>query len=233
MFDFELGKLIGACHELEEIRVASTRISVDGSKDLANSLLTSGTTKLESIDLSDNNFSEEAFKPLCKVLEKQSKLQSLHLGDTLLENEGVIAICQSLKSNTSLVSLNLSGNDMTGKSVDSLIDSLTNKKLKKLILSDNELKAPGLKKLAVGLSKLNGLEVVDICNNQTNGEGAIAVVKSLVEGGKSKHSTQSILLNGNSINAASLSTINEILSKNGYSDSILGSLDENEEDEDA
>jgi len=224
---------LSACNELEEIRVASTRISVDGSAELAKSLFASGTTKLVSIDLSDNNFEDGAYKPLCKLLEKQSNLQNLHLGDTLLADEGITEISKSIKSNTCLISINLSGNDMTSASVDSLLDSISNKKLKKLILSDNELKSSGLKKLSVGLGKISSLEVVDFCNNQTNGVGALAVVKALVEGGKSKHSISSILLNGNSINQASLASINEAISKNGFPDSLLGSLDENEEDEDA
>jgi Ran GTPase-activating protein (RanGAP) involved in mRNA processing and transport len=228
-----VASLIKDSSSLQDLRISSTRISSDGCLAICESLTVRTLTGFLRLDLSDNNC-QKAAPILATFLSAQKSLKSLNLGDTIIGNTGTIGILKAIQPLTELESLNLSGNDLTAKCVESLNAALLNKsKLKSLVLADNEIGDAGLQKLSVSFKQgqLQSLEELDLCHNEVKSKGALALVSALLETDRSR-SFKSLLLNGNAIDSESIEQLRSKIKNAHLADSVLGSLDENE-DEDA
>jgi Ran GTPase-activating protein (RanGAP) involved in mRNA processing and transport len=217
---------------LEDVKISSTRIAEQGCLALVKSL--DAARALKRLDLGDNTFGTEATVALVALLNKHKQLQAVVLDDAGFEGKNaIVQICGALKELSDLEELVLSGDELNAKNVDALVQALNGKKkLKRLILSDNELESAGAKKLCVALkhSNLTALQVLDVCNNQIDGAGAVTLVGALLEG-REPSVFQSIQINGNSINSKALQEIQALIKKHKFQASVLGSMDQNEDED--
>ncbi|XP_074578786.1 LOW QUALITY PROTEIN: RAN GTPase-activating protein 2-like [Curcuma longa] len=217
---------------LEDFRCSSTRVGSEGGIELAKALET--CTHLTKIDLRDNIFGVDAGIALSKALEKLVHVTEIYLSYLNLEDEGAIAIANALNNFApSLQVLDIGGNEITLKAASALADCITAKKsLRKLILSENELKDQGAIVIGKALEDDHvQLEELDMSSNMIRRAGA----RCLAQAVSNKPDFKLLNINGNFIPDEGIDEVREIL-KNAKSEDVLGPLDDNdpegEEEED-
>lgn len=228
-----IAEMLKQSSSLEDFRCSSTRIGSDGGIALAEAL--ERCTRLRKLDLRDNIFGVEAGIALSKTFEKLSGITELYLSYLNLEDEGAIAICDVLqKSFPALEVLEMAGNDITVKAAASLAACVVSKQsLKKLNLSENELKDEGAVEIAKAFEEGHpSLKELDLSNNMIRRVGARSLARAVAS---NKPEFKLLNINGNAISDEGIDEVKEIL-KEG----VLGPLDENdvegeeeEEDDDA
>jgi len=140
-----------------------------------------------------------------------------------LEDEAAIAICDVLeKSLPVLEVLEMAGNDITVKAASSLAACVASKQsLKKLGLSENELKDEGAVEIAKALEEGHReLKEVDLSTNMIRRVGARSLARAV---SSDKPEFAMLNINGNYISDEGIDEVKEIL-KEG----VLGPLDEND-----
>ena len=117
---------------------------------------------LPSVKLSKMEITSEYAKKVAKVIDRNLVLQDLDISHNLLGDDGMLIICDSLKSNETLQILNISENKITCKGAKELADALEKCKLKKLIISDNDISITGI--IAI-IDSSSSLQQLNVSNN--------------------------------------------------------------------
>ncbi|XP_073716290.1 NACHT, LRR and PYD domains-containing protein 3-like [Misgurnus anguillicaudatus] len=98
--------------KLEKLELSCCDVTDEGCAALASALISN--THLRDLDLSENNLRDSGVKLICDVLKNPNcKLEKLKLYDCDVTDEGCAALASALRSNTHLRDLNLSGNDLS------------------------------------------------------------------------------------------------------------------------
>ncbi|KAJ6837516.1 RAN GTPase-activating protein 1 [Iris pallida] len=206
---------------LEDFRCSSTRVASDGGIALAEAL--ESCNCLKKLDLRDNIFGVEAGIRLSTSLAKLNGITELLLSYLNLEDEGAIAISDALKESLpDLQVLEMAGNDITVEAAASLASCVASKQsLKKLVLSENELKDEGAVLIAQALEEGHkDLQEVDLSTNMIRRVGARSLARAV---STNKRDFIMLNINGNWISDEGIDEVKEIL-KEG----VLGPLDEND-----
>ncbi|WOL16862.1 RAN GTPase-activating protein 2-like [Canna indica] len=220
-----ISELLKHSPNLEDFRCSSTRVDSEGGIELAKALET--CAHLKRIDLRDNIFGVEAGITLSKTLEELVHVTEIYLSYLNLEDEGTIAIANALKEFVpSLEVLDIAGNEITPKAAQALADCVSVKKsLRKLILSENELKDQGALLIAKALEDGHTqLEELDLSYNMIMRVGA----RCLAQAVSNKSDFKLLNINGNAISNEGIDEIKEILKNGKASENVLGPLDEND-----
>lgn len=207
---------------LEDFRCSSTRVGSEGGIVLAEALRT--CTRLKKLDLRDNMFGVEAGMALSKTLSACADLTEIYLSYLNLEDEGAEALANALKESApSLEVLDIAGNDITTKSVASLVTCIAAKQfLMKLNLAENELKDEGAILIGKALEEGHGqLHEVDLSTNLIRRAGARLLAQVVVR----KPGFKLLNINGNYISDEGIDEVKDLF-KN--SPDLLGPLDEND-----
>ncbi|XP_072984054.1 RAN GTPase-activating protein 2-like [Typha latifolia] len=210
---------------LEDFRCSSTRVGSDGGIPLAKALET--CSHLKKLDLRDNIFGVEAGIALSKSLEKLVGITEIYLSYLNLEDEGTIAVANALKQSVPhLEVLDIAGNDITIKSVPALADCVaTMQSIKKLSLSENELKDEGAILIGKALEQSHThLKELDLSINMIRRAGA----RCLAQAVSNKPDFTLLNINGNAISDEGIDEVKEILKAGLNSADVLGPLDEND-----
>ncbi|XP_048025508.1 uncharacterized protein LOC125254758 isoform X2 [Megalobrama amblycephala] len=89
------------------------------------SVLSSDSSSLKDLELSNNNLQDSGVMLLCDGLKNNSKLEKIRLSDCSITEEGYKALASALRSNPShLIELDLTGNDPGQSGVKELSDLL-------------------------------------------------------------------------------------------------------------
>ncbi|KAI5055895.1 hypothetical protein GOP47_0029416 [Adiantum capillus-veneris] len=223
-----LSHLVRAADSLEDFRCSSTRVATEGGVALAEALLAGSS--LKKLDMRDNPFGVDGGIALAKPLKQHLDLKEVYLSYLGFEDEGAEAVLDALKGAApGLEVLELAGNELTVNSVEKLVSCIASKiNLVKLNLSENDLEDKGV--VAVCNALDNGSEqLVELDLSETNigriGACAAAQVVALKPG------FQLLNLNGNHISEAGIEALKSALGKGTNGTTVLGPLDENDEDE--
>lgn len=220
---FSIADILKRSPYLEDFQCSSTRIGSEGGIALVEAL--EGCGRLKKLDLRDNMFGVEAGIALSKTIEKLSGITELYLSFLNLEDEGAIAICNVLqKSSPSLEVLEMAGNGITVGAAASLAACVACKQsLKKLNLSENELKDEGAVEIAKALEEGHReLKEVDFSETMIRRVGARSLARAVAS---NKPEFTMLNINGNAISDEGIDEVKEIL-KEG----VLGPLDDNDVD---
>lgn len=209
---------------LENFRCSSTRVGSEGGIALSEAL--EHCTHMEKLDLRDNMFGTEAGVSLSKTLSSFKNLTELYLSYLNLEDEGAIAIVNALKESASPIEvLEMAGNDITVEAASAIAACVAAKQdLKKLNLSENELKDEGCIQIAKSMEEDHSkLQYIDMSTNFIRRAGARALAHVVVK----KEAFKLLNIDGNIISEEGIEELKEIFKK---SPELLGALDENDPD---
>ncbi|XP_042604295.1 protein NLRC5-like [Cyprinus carpio] len=120
--------------ELKILKLCKCELTEENCSALA-SVLSSDSSSLKDLDLSNNNLQDSRVKLLSDGLKENCKLEKLKLSNCSITEEGYKALASALRSNPShLIELDLTGNDPGQSGVKQLTDLLqdTNCQLKTL-----------------------------------------------------------------------------------------------------
>ncbi|XDV23287.1 hypothetical protein PO909_027923 [Leuciscus waleckii] len=118
--------------ELKILKLSNCDLTEESCSALA-SVISSDSSSLKDLDLSNNNLQDSRVKLLSDGLKENCKLEKLRLSDCSITEEGYKALASALRSNPShLIELDLTGNDPGQSGVKELNDLLqdTNCQLK-------------------------------------------------------------------------------------------------------
>ncbi|XP_016374863.1 LOW QUALITY PROTEIN: protein NLRC5-like [Sinocyclocheilus rhinocerous] len=116
--------------ELKILKLSKCSLTEESCSDLA-SVLSSDSSSLKDLDLSNNNLQDSGVKLLSHGLTDNCKLEKLRLSDCSITEEGYKALASALRSNPShLIELDLTGNDPGPSGVKQLNDLLLDPKCK-------------------------------------------------------------------------------------------------------
>ncbi|XP_058616116.1 uncharacterized protein LOC131530060 isoform X2 [Onychostoma macrolepis] len=110
--------------ELKILKLSKCDLNEESCSALA-SVLSSDSSSLKDIDLTNNNLQDSGVKLLSDGLKENRKLEKLSLSDCSITEEGYKALASALRSNPShLIELDLTGNDPGQSGVKELNDLL-------------------------------------------------------------------------------------------------------------
>ena len=190
-------------------------INISDRTDEAEAL-TNNNCKLNSLNLSGNNITNEGVKHLAEALTNNNcKLNSLDLSGNNITDEGVKHLAEALTNNNcKLNSLDLSSNNITDEGVKHLAEALThnNCKLNSLDLARNNITAEGVKHLAEALTNNNcKLNSLDLAGIQITDEGVKHLAEALTN---NNCKLNSLTLAGKQITAEGVKHLAEALTNN-------------------
>ncbi|XP_048041246.1 protein NLRC5-like [Megalobrama amblycephala] len=110
--------------KLEILRLSKCGLTEESCSALA-SVLSSDSSSLKDLDLSDNNLKDPGVKLLSDGLKENCKLEKLKLSNCSVTEDGYKALASALESNPShMIELDLTGNDPGQSGVEHLLDVL-------------------------------------------------------------------------------------------------------------
>ncbi|XP_058617988.1 uncharacterized protein LOC131531330 isoform X3 [Onychostoma macrolepis] len=139
---------------LEILRLSKCDLTEKSCSDLA-SVLSSDSSSLKDLDLSNNNLHDSGVKLLSDGLKENCKLEKLRFSNCSITEEGYKALASALRSNPShLIELDLTGNDPGQAGVKQLTDILQNGQCKSKTI--RFLKCPGAQEVCEYLTEVLG-----------------------------------------------------------------------------
>ena len=122
-------------------------------------------TSLTTLDLSNNNMTEEVADKIALAIGNNNSIKELHIRGNIFRADGIIKIAQSLCGLTCLNVLDASNNHITEGAAESVAKAiLSNPALEELYLSDNQL-GTGALKIIAALNNISKLRVLDLSSN--------------------------------------------------------------------
>ncbi|CAN7002839.1 unnamed protein product [Brassica rapa subsp. trilocularis] len=160
--------------------------------------------------------------PMGKAFSNFNFVTIINLNYTNLENEGTIALVNALENSApSLKAIEMAGNNITYEAAPDIAACLVAKKhLKRLNLSNNDLKDEGCFEIAYIMEPLE-VKYVDMSSNNLTREGALSLALVAVK----KEGFEMLNIDGNMISFEGIEEIMEIF-KN--CPKLLGPFDDND-----
>ncbi|KAH9314646.1 hypothetical protein KI387_023273, partial [Taxus chinensis] len=222
-----LSELVKNCITLEDFRCSSARVGTQGGIALAGALAEG--SRLKKLDLMDNMFGTTGGVAVSRAISGHLDLTEVYLSYLNFEDEGAIAIANSLKEGApSLRVLEIAGNDITSKAAPALAECLTVKKLlTKFDASENELKDEG--SIIICKALLEGhdhLKELNLSTNAITGIGAKAAAEAVAN----KPDFNVLNIDANFMSEEGIETVKDVLRKGAKGVSVLGSLEDNDEE---
>lgn len=148
---------------------------------------------LTSLDLSHNNYREQAGFSLAEMLRKNRSLTSLDLKWNHLRRKGAVAVAASLKLNPNLTSLDVSFNGFGDMGAIELAKTLkTNKSLIAVDLNNNRITNTGAMQLGEALAKNKTLKALSVSQNPITAFGVQYMLAGVYKGHLEELSMESL-----------------------------------------
>ncbi|KAM6273865.1 leucine-rich repeat-containing protein 74A [Porphyrio hochstetteri] len=172
------GLLLDNVSYLHALQLSGNNFGDEAAPFFAEALM--GNYKVKELDLSHNEFSEKGGQLLGQMLATNATLQILDLSWNHLRMKGTVALGAGLRGNAALKILNLSWNGIGNEGALALGAALKiNNILVHLDISNNQINNEGAKKLCRGLEVNEKLKILKMANNPLTMEGATALVTSI------------------------------------------------------
>nr|XP_023483926.1 leucine-rich repeat-containing protein 74A isoform X4 [Equus caballus] len=169
--------------------LSNLQLSGNNFKDEAAELLSqalSSDYRIKSLDLSHNQFSDKGGEHLGQMLALNVGLQSLDLSWNHFYTRGAVALCNGLRTNVTLKKLDVSMNGFGNEGATALGDVLRlNNSLAYLDVSGNDISNEGVSKISRGLELNDSLKVLKLFLNPMSMDGAVLLILSIKRNPKS------------------------------------------------
>ena len=184
-----------AANDVAEVLLCNTKLEEIDVSD--NNLLAAGTVSvfhgmkniltLRNMNISLNWITCEAVDSIVVVLSQNVHLEKLYLANNYLEDSGIIALCEGMRNISHLTHLDMSCNKITDEAALVIATFLFhNSTLTELDLSNNLIQATGAKMIINELTVHPNLNKMNICKNAITDEAADAMANFLSQSTKLK-----------------------------------------------
>nr|XP_060476340.1 leucine-rich repeat-containing protein 74A isoform X6 [Panthera onca] len=164
---------------LQDLNISNNDLGLKGASTISE-FLQRNTSSLLNLQLSGNNFKDEAAELFCQAFSANYRIKTLDLSHNEFSDKGGEHLGQMLALNIGLQSLDLSWNHFHTRGAVALCNGLrTNVTLQKLDLSMNGFGNEGATALGEVLRLNNSLVYIDISSNDISNEGVIKISKGL------------------------------------------------------
>ncbi|XP_078304100.1 leucine-rich repeat-containing protein 74A isoform X11 [Panthera onca] len=162
-----------------KLNISNNDLGLKGASTISE-FLQRNTSSLLNLQLSGNNFKDEAAELFCQAFSANYRIKTLDLSHNEFSDKGGEHLGQMLALNIGLQSLDLSWNHFYTRGAVALCNGLrTNVTLQKLDLSMNGFGNEGATALGEVLRLNNSLVYIDISSNDISNEGVIKISKGL------------------------------------------------------
>ncbi|XP_053400502.1 leucine-rich repeat-containing protein 74B-like [Mercenaria mercenaria] len=166
-----------AHRSLVKLSLVDCELCCRGLKQLANFMSRNRT--LRHLDLSDNNFTDNAGESISQIIENGENVLELALRGNKLAECGT-TIGEALKTNDTLKVLDLSWNHIRGNGAIGLCKGVqVNKGLETLLLSWNGFGFEGCTAMGYALKENTTLQALDLANNRIHPPALFELIKGL------------------------------------------------------
>jgi hypothetical protein len=180
-----IGTMLHNASALRELYLLGCYMGSAGARHLADGL-SSETSIVEKLDLSENKLGTEEAGILARVLLANQNLKSLKLYHNDIGDSGAFELAVALRQNNTLEHLDLFSNQIGSDGATALADALVaNDALKDLDLGDNSIGDDGATSIAEMLASNESIEKVGIGGFGEKGLKAFAMRLSSMNGLKS------------------------------------------------
>ncbi|XP_034848904.1 leucine-rich repeat-containing protein 74A [Mirounga leonina] len=164
---------------LQEMNISDNDLGLKGAR-IISEFLQRNTSSLWNLQLSGNNFRDEAAELLCQALSANYQIKTLDLSHNQFSDKGGEHVGQMLALNIGLQSLDLSWNHFCIRGAVALCNGLwANMTLQKLDLSMNGFGNEGATALGEVLRLNNSLVYLDVSSNGISNDGVSRISKGL------------------------------------------------------
>ncbi|XP_019282805.2 leucine-rich repeat-containing protein 74A isoform X7 [Panthera pardus] len=164
---------------LQDLNISNNDLGLKGASTISE-FLQRNTSSLLNLQLSGNNFKDEAAELFCQAFSANYRIKTLDLSHNEFSDKGGEHLGQMLALNIGLQSLDLSWNHFHTRGAVALCNGLrANVTLQKLDLSMNGFGNEGATALGEVLRLNNSLVYIDISSNDISNEGVIKISKGL------------------------------------------------------
>ena len=176
---------------------------------ILKSTLFSSENNLTSLNLSDNNLSENDFQIISDLLLNFPKIQKLNISNNIINQKGCNFLGSALNKSTSLEDINLSSCGITGETIVLLINKSGSKNLKNVILDNNNIEDFGLIMISQFIKNSINLNSISLKNVSGSDIGFNPIISTIL---LSKSPIKEIYLERNQLISENL--IKEIIKNN-------------------
>ncbi|ELK01078.1 hypothetical protein PAL_GLEAN10020677 [Pteropus alecto] len=164
---------------LQEMNISDNALGLEGAR-IISEFLKRNTSSLVNLQLSGNNFKDEAAELFSQALSANYRIKAVDLSHNQFSDKGGEYLGQMLALNVGLLSLNLSWNHFCTRGAVALCSGLrTNVTLKTLDLSMNGFGNEGAAALGDVLRLNSFLAHLDVSSNNIGSEGISKISKGL------------------------------------------------------
>ena len=167
-----------SCTKLQEIDISKNNLTA-GVRKIMKAL--QGINTLRKLCFDNNNITVEAADDIAAVVSRNTKLQEINISENNLRTIGVRKIMKALQGINTLRKLYLGNNNITDEAADDIAAAIScNTKLQEINISENNLLTIGVQKIMKALQGIDTLRKLCFDNNNITVEAAddIAAVVS-------------------------------------------------------
>ncbi|XP_070370216.1 leucine-rich repeat-containing protein 74A isoform X3 [Equus asinus] len=202
-----LTQMLRENYYLQELNLSDNDLGLEGAR-IISEFLQRNTSSLSNLQLSGNNFKDEAAELLSQALSSDYRIKSLDLSHNQFSDKGGEHLGQMLALNVGLQSLDLSWNHFYTRGAVALCNGLRkldvsmngfgnegatalgdvlrlNNSLAYLDVSGNDISNEGVSKISRGLELNDSLKVLKLFLNPMSMDGAVLLILSIKRNPKS------------------------------------------------
>ena len=199
-----------AHNSLQELLLDQSELGVEDCRALSE-LLSSSSTSLKNLGISDNALSPEAVELIISGLHHNTTLKRLGMSDSHFSLQNIISLASVLRTNHTLVDLSLAHCDIDSNEACQLASALcTNNTLQKLILGRNPIRVKGATAFAEMLRADHTLVDLSLSQCNIDSDGACQLASALC----TNDTLQKLYLWGNPIGVKGATAFAEMLRNN-------------------
>ncbi|XP_021268556.1 leucine-rich repeat-containing protein 74B isoform X4 [Numida meleagris] len=160
------------------LQLSGNEFDDQAAKYLADAI--TANSKVEILDLSYNKFGDKAGEVLGVAIAENIGLKELKMGWNHFHSEGAVALAKGVGANVFLKVLDVSYNGFGNSGAAALGEALrANNVLEELNVSNNRISVEGALRLADGLKENKTLRILQMMRNPMQNEGCCGILKAL------------------------------------------------------
>ena len=171
----DIAAAISCNTELQEFDINTNNLQAAGTMKIAKAL--QGIDTLTKININDNNITFEAANDIAVTISKNIHLQEFDLGRNDFQEKGTVIIAKALQNISELTKLYIHDNNITHSEANSFADDIAavimcNTQMEELDVSENDLHAMEIIKIAKSLQHICTLKKMCISKNNITDKAA-------------------------------------------------------------